>query len=195
MVTRSPGDRPYRVGVAFTLVTLVVALGLALATRGDLSRIAELPFRRLWLLFAGLGLQVLLEVVRIPAARETDLGIGVLLASYALLLGFGLANLRIDAMGVITIGIALNAAVIALNLGMPYRAPEGHAVASTVKHRPERNDDVATVLADRIVIPPLRVSISFGDLIIAVGLVDLCYRGSRRPRGQTRSSAASTLTS
>ena len=95
----------------------------------------------------------------------------------------------------IAVGIALNAAVIALNLGMPYRAPTGHAVASSVKHRPERADDVATILSDRIVIPPLRVSISFGDLIIAVGLVDLCYRGSRRPRGQTRSRAASTRTS
>ena len=117
------------------------------------------------------------------------------ISSYALLLGFGLTNLRIDGMGVVTVGIALNAAVIALNLGMPYRSPAGHAVASTVKHRPERADDVATILSDRIVIPPLRVSISFGDLIIAVGLVDLCYRGSRRARGQTRSRAASTRTS
>lgn len=181
--------------MAFTLVTLVVALGVALATRGDLSRITDLRFRRLWMLFGGLALQVALEVVDLPAARQDDLGIALLLASYALLLGFGLTNLRIDGMGVVTVGIALNAAVIALNLGMPYRAPEGHAVESTVKHRPERPDDVATILADRIVIPPLRVSISFGDLIIAVGLADLCYRGSRRPRGQTRSSAASTLTS
>ena len=181
--------------MAFTIVTLVVALGVALATRGDLTRIADLRFRRLWMLFAGLALQVALEVVDLPAGRQDDLGIGLLLLSYALLLGFALTNLRIDGMGVIAVGIALNAAVIALNLGMPYRAPTGHAVASSVKHRPERADDVATILSDRIVIPPLRVSISFGDLIIAVGLVDLCYRGSRRPRGQTRSRAASTRTS
>jgi len=109
-----------------------------------------------------------------------------------MLLGFCAANLRIDGMLVIAVGIALNALVISLNLGMPYQAPVGHAAVETVKHRPERSDDIATILSDQIVIPPLRTSISFGDIIIAVGLIEICYRGSRR---QMRSRAARTLTS
>ena len=79
--------------MAFTIVTLVAALGVALATRGDLTRIADLRFRRLWMLFAGLAIQVALEVVDLSAGRQDDLGIGLLLLSYALLLGFALTKI------------------------------------------------------------------------------------------------------
>ncbi len=86
-------------------------------------------------------------------------------------------------MGVITVGIAMNAFVIALNQGMPYRVPEGVKRETTVKHRPEKPDDVLPELGDYIVLgSPVDASISFGDLVIAVGLVDLTYRASRRPR-------------
>jgi hypothetical protein len=185
-------------GVLFTALTLAIAVVIALVTRGDLRRIAELPFRRLPLLLIGVAIQAALELVHVGAGRDPYLPAAVLLLSYACILGFCASNLRITGMGVVLIGIALNAAVIALNLGMPYRAPAGHATAASVKHRPERSNDVLTILSDRIVLPPLRTSISFGDLIIAVGLIDLCYRGSRRPAAgarQARSSAASTLTS
>jgi len=184
--------------VLFTALTLVLALVVALVTRGDLGRIAELPFQRLWLLLVGVAIQAGLEFVDVGGGRDPYVPAAVLLVSYACILGFCASNLRITGMGVVLIGIALNATVIALNLGMPYRAPAGHETAASVKHRPERSDDLLAILSDRIVLPPLRTSISFGDLIIAVGLIDLCYRGSRRPvdgRRQARSSAASTLTS
>jgi hypothetical protein len=184
--------------VVFTVLTLVLALGVALVTRGDLGRITELGFRRLWLLAVGVVVQAGLELVRVGAEQDAYGPAALLLLSYVCILGFCASNLRITGMGVILVGIALNAAVIALNLGMPYRAPAGREMPASVKHRPERADDVLTIISDRIVLPPLRTSISFGDLIIAVGLIDLCYRGSRRPvgaGGQARSSAASTLTS
>ena len=184
--------------VLFTALTLVLAIVIAVATRGDLRRIADLPFSRLWLLVLGVAIQAGLELVHVGAGRDAYGPAAALLISYACILGFCASNLRITGMGVVLIGIALNATVIALNLGMPYRAPAGHETAASVKHRPERSNDVLTILSDRIVLPPLRTSISFGDLIIAVGLVDLCYRGSRRPTDverQARSSAASTLTS
>lgn len=185
-------------GVLFTVLTLALALLIALATRGDLGRITELGFQRLWLLVLGVAIQAVLEYVPVGDGRDAYVPAAVLLVSYACVLGFCASNLRITGMGVVIIGIALNATVIALNLGMPYRAPAGRDTAASVKHRPERSNDVLTILSDRIVLPPLRTSISFGDLIIAVGLIDLCYRGSRRPTGggrQARSSAASTLTS
>ncbi|MFM7061081.1 MAG: DUF5317 family protein [Actinomycetes bacterium] len=184
--------------MVFTGLTLILALGVAVATRGSLGRITELGWRRPWLLGVGVTIQAGLEFVRVGGGQDAYVPAAVLLLSYACILGFCASNLRITGMGVILIGIALNATVIALNLGMPYRAPVGREMPASVKHRPERSDDVLTIISDRIVLPPLRTSISFGDLIIAVGLIDLCYRGSRRPSGagtQARSSAASTLTS
>jgi hypothetical protein len=168
---------------------LVYAIAIALAilivplTGGQFRQLAKLRLRRPWLLFAGLALQVVLELVDLPKARYDDLGLAILLASYVLIIGFGLSNLLLAGMGVITIGVALNAFVIALNQGMPYRVPEGEKVEATVKHRPEQPDDILPELGDYIMLgDPVDASISFGDLIIGVGLVDLTYRASRRPR-------------
>jgi hypothetical protein len=168
---------------------LVYAIAIALAilivpiTGGQFRQLAKIRLRRPWLLFLGLGLQVLLELVDLPRARYDDLGLAILLASYVCIIGFGLSNLLLAGMGVITIGVALNAFVIALNQGMPYRVPEGEKVEATVKHRPERPDDILPELGDYIMLgSPIDASISFGDLIIGVGLIDLTYRASRRPR-------------
>jgi hypothetical protein len=168
---------------------LVYAIAIALAilivpiTGGQFRQLGRIRLRRPWLLFVGLALQVLLELVDLPRARYDDLGLAILLASYACIIGFGLSNLLVAGMGVITVGVALNAFVIALNQGMPYRVPEGEKAEATVKHRPEKPDDIWPVLGDSIVLgSPFDVSISFGDLIIGVGLVDLTYRASRRPR-------------
>jgi hypothetical protein len=168
---------------------LVYAIAIALAilivpiTGGQFRQLAKIRLRRPWLLFLGLGLQVLLELVDLPRARYDDLGLAILLASYVCIIGFGLSNLLLAGMGVITIGVALNAFVIALNQGMPYRVPEGEKVETTVKHRPEQPDDLLPELGDYIMLgSPVDASISFGDLIIGVGLIDLTYRASRRPR-------------
>ncbi|HET8601156.1 MAG TPA: hypothetical protein VFL99_12575, partial [Segeticoccus sp.] len=54
-------------------------------------------------------------------------------------------------------------------------------VETSVKHRPERPGDLLTVLDDRILMPaPFHELLSFGDLILAVGLVDVCFWASRR---------------
>ncbi|HZJ26976.1 MAG TPA: DUF5317 domain-containing protein [Acidimicrobiia bacterium] len=169
-------------------VALLLALVLVPATGGSFRRLAQLDFEAPWLLFGGLAIQiVLLATDVIPAARVGDLGVGLLLASYVLILGFGVMNLKITGMAIVTIGIALNAVVISANQGMPYRPHGDETREVTVKHRPERRDDVLTVLDDRIYVPgPLAESVSFGDLILAVGIIDVAYRGSRRPR-RTRS--------
>jgi hypothetical protein len=168
-------------------VALVVALAIVPLTRGSFRRLAAIEVQRVWLLFAGLAIQVALELVDFPAAHRETAGFGLLLASYLALLGFCTSNLRLAGMGVVTIGVAMNAFVIAANQGMPYRVAEGREPAVTVKHRPERPGDVLPVLGDRIVLPdPVAASISFGDLILAVGLVELCYRNSRVPRRARR---------
>ena len=173
------------------VVALVLALVLVPLTGGSFKRLARLEFEAPWLLFVGLGIQLVVELTPIvPASRADDVGFALLLVSYVAILSFGVLNVRITGMSVVTIGIALNVLVIALNQGMPYRAPEGTKLETTVKHRPERKEDLLTVLDDRIVVPgPLEESVSFGDLILAVGIIDVTFRASRRVRRTARTPA------
>jgi hypothetical protein len=169
------------------VVAIAVAILVVPLTGGQLSRLTNIQLRRPWLLFAGLGLQILLEFVDLPKARYDDVGLALLLLSYVFIIGFGLSNLLLTGMGVITVGIAMNAFVIALNQGMPYRYPEDTLAETTVKHRPEKPNDILPALGDTIVLgDPVDAAISFGDLVIAVGLVDLTFRASRRPRRSRR---------
>jgi hypothetical protein len=165
------------------LIAIAVAVAIVPLTGGRFRRLVEIELARPWLLFVGLGLQIGLDVVDLPRARYDDLGLALLLLSYVCILGFTISNLALTGMGVIAVGIAMNAFVIALNQGMPYTVPAGERAETTVKHRPERPDDLLTVLSDRIPLGrPFDAAISFGDLVIAVGLVDVCYRATRRPR-------------
>jgi hypothetical protein len=170
------------------LVAIVVAIVVIPVTNGSLTRLAELRFRRAWLLAVGLALQILLEVVDLAPARYDDVGVAILLLSYVALLGFCASNLRTRGMELIGLGIALNAIVIALNLGMPYKVANGLPRETTVKHRPTRDSDIAVVLSDQIVFgDPVHAAISVGDIVLAVGIVELAYFGSRRPRRRGRS--------
>lgn len=168
---------------AFLLALIIIPL-----TGGSFRRLAELQFDASWLLFSGLGLQIVIQSTDvIPADHVDTLGFGLLLASYVLILGFGMMNLRITGMAIITIGIALNTVVIAANQGMPYRPTGNEPREISIKHRPERPGDVLTVLDDRIYVPgPLPESVSFGDLILGVGIIDVAYRASRPTRRSAR---------
>ena len=164
-------------------IAIVLAILIVPLTGGQFRQLSRIRLRRPWMLFAGLLLQIILQVIDLPRARYDDIGLTILLASYVLIIGFGLSNLLLTGMGVITIGIAMNAFVIALNQGMPYRVAEGEKAETTVEHRPEKSNDLLPELGDYIVLgSPVNASISFGDLVIAVGLIDLTFRASRRPR-------------
>lgn len=164
-------------------IAIVLAILIVPLTGGQFRQLSRIRLRRPWMLFAGLLLQIVLQVIDLPRARYDDVGLTILLASYVLIIGFGLSNLLLTGMGVITIGIAMNAFVIALNQGMPYRVAEGEKTETTVEHRPEKSSDLLPELGDYIVLgSPVNASISFGDLVIAVGLIDLTFRASRRPR-------------
>jgi hypothetical protein len=165
------------------VVAIVVAIIVIPVTNGSITHLAEVRFRRVWMLVVGLALQVVVTVVDMPRARYEDLGVAILLASYVALLGFCASNLRTRGIELIGLGIALNALVIALNLGMPYKVADGIPRETTVKHRPTRATDVAVFLSDQIVIgDPFAAAISVGDIVLALGIVELAYFGSRRPR-------------
>lgn len=170
-------------GVLAYLVAILIAVVIVPLTHGRFDRLARLRFARPWLFVTGVGIQIALEFVPIPRDRFEDLGVALLLASYVAILAFCISNIRMRGMELIAIGIALNALVIALNVGMPYRVADGLTRETTVKHRPLRPGDVATVLADRITVgAPVSAAISVGDIVLALGIVELAYAGSRRRR-------------
>jgi hypothetical protein len=52
-----------------------------------------------------------------------------------------------------------------------------------VKHRPQEDDDLLVFLGDVITAPGFpNQQFSFGDIVMGLGIVDLCFEGSRVPR-------------
>lgn len=170
------------------LVVLAAAL-VPLLTRGSYRRLADAPWRWAGLLALGLALQLLLDTSLISRSSYHSVGFGILVASYVLLIGFCAGNLLVRGMAVVLIGVALNAFVITIDQGMPVRIPpdwhQDH-VAATVKHHPRVSGDHLLSLTDIIVLRRLDAIVSFGDLIIAFGLVDVSFWASRRARRTPR---------
>jgi hypothetical protein len=178
--------------MSFLLITVALALGVALLTGGSLRQVMETRLRAPWALFLALALQLGLDVAGSSGGGAADLRSWLLVASYVLLLGFCGANIGLRGMSVVAIGIALNATVITLNQGMPIRTFRGE-FAATVKHHRERPSDRLMPLADIIVVPPVNQALSFGDLIMLVGLVDVLVHRSRATPGRPRQRAAVPL--
>jgi len=182
----------------FFLVVLVVAVLVVPLTRGSFRRLSQLQFRHLWVLFLALGVQIALEYVDFPRARIEDLGVAILLSSYVLIFGFCWINRTVKGMTVIAVGIACNVLVIALNLGMPttkeLRTVHGRDVyvpiEQTVKHRPENDDTKLAFLGDVMTLPgsPNQM-FSIGDIVIGIGIVDVCFEASRVPGRRRRQPA------
>jgi hypothetical protein len=174
--------------VLVLLIAVAIALLVPLVTRGSYRRLLGVEWHLSWLLFAGLAIQIFLEYVELPRDRWHDVGFGLLVASYVLILGFCARNLVIRGMGIVLVGIACNAVVITLNQGMPVKIPADWRTNEmwaepTVKHHPQQDDDKLRFLSDIIVLEePYNTVLSFGDLILAVGLIDVAYNASRRPK-------------
>jgi hypothetical protein len=149
----------------FTTVALVVGVVAGLVAGGRLTNLGLRTFRALPLLAVGIVLQVL------PGGRA-------LAVSYLCLLGFAMCNLRLTGMGVLAVGLGLNALVITLNGGMPVH--DGDSALSG-KHHTETSDTKLAFLDDRIPVDPLGEVLSFGDLVMAVGLVTTVRSLVRRP--------------
>jgi len=177
-------------------VGVLVALIIPALTRGSYGRLTE-GWRVFPLLAAGFALQAALGYFSIPAERWHDLGFGTLVASYVLVLGFCAGNLLKRGMGVVIIGVACNALAIVANQGMPVDVPADWArsggIETTVKHHPQGSGDRLTALGDIIVLrEPTETALSFGDLIMVAGLIDVSYHASRRRRSRRTRSAHKT---
>jgi hypothetical protein len=173
----------------FTVVAVAIGFAIGLATGGRLRNLAERSFRTVWLLVIGVLLQVVAEVFHLPKTT----GYLVVLFSYAALAAFALCNLRLAGMGVVAVGLVLNIIPIAVNQGMPVRA------SAIVEARVARPDEIPTLgfggkrhlegPADRLkplgdVLPDwvFHEVLSFGDLVMAVGIADVFVHLLRTPR-------------
>lgn len=169
-------------------ITIVVAIVAVLVSRGSFFSLAKIRLRGLWLLGAAFVLQVAISLIDFPTSMMDTVGFGMLMASYAALIGFCFLNLGLRGMGVVTVGVLMNTLVIGLNQGMPvtdklWRDGEivEEPIERTVKHRPESDTDRMAFLSDVILLPErFNESVSFGDLVLAVGLIDVAFWGSRR---------------
>jgi Na+-transporting methylmalonyl-CoA/oxaloacetate decarboxylase gamma subunit len=181
--------------MTWIVATVLLALLLPLLTRGSYTKLLQSSWQWTGVLALGLAIQVALEVVEVPESRFHDVGYGALVASYVLLLGFCGANLVRRGMGIVFLGIFLNALVITVNQGMPVDLPDAWRdegpVETTVKHHEQTDDDRLLVLNDIVPVPgPWQTVVSFGDLIMTVGLLDVAFHASRRRRATRRPSTA-----
>jgi hypothetical protein len=171
------------------LPALAIAVGLvAGVARRPRHRHLAAPRVRAWaILVAGVVAQLVSGLVAATA---------VVLLSYALLLAFAGRNLHLVGMPVVFVGLALNAAVIGANGGMPVRADALEAVGVIepgeaddpaaldlgAKRHIEDGDDRLAFLGDIVPVRALERVVSFGDLILYVGLADVVANLVRRRR-------------
>lgn len=157
-------------------LALVVGAVVGLGRGGRPGNIGHHRLRAWWLVVAGFGLQA--------AADRLDLGsfgtVAVLLGATALL-AFAAVNPHVVGIGVVAVGVAANALVIGLNNGMPVRpsavvaahvasVDDEAALSYGNRHHRQSGADRLAWLADIIPIPAFREVVSFGDLILAVGV-------------------------
>jgi len=184
-----------------------VAIGVAvgLARGGSISHLGSHPLRGVVLLVAGAGVQAAVLAGVLGLGRRGD--VIVILLSYAGLAAFAALNLLRPGMGILLLGVMLNAVPIAVDRGMPV---EKHAIVAArvadaadvalldfgnKRHLAGPGDDLR-VLDDRLPDWVSHQVLSVGDLVITVGvaaiiagLLDDPRRHPRRGRVRGRHSS------
>jgi hypothetical protein len=189
--------------VPFVLASLVLALTISLARGGRPARIALVPLRRTWLLFLGVALQVATDVGAAAGivGDASRAGWVLLLLSQLVILAWLAHHWYLPGVALVTLGLTLNAVVMAANGAMPVDPAaiaalgvEGVTV-NPGKHTLLTEATRLPWLADRLPLPPLRTVISVGDVVLAAGLLPLVhhlmtYRSPAERRGGSRSKPA-----
>jgi hypothetical protein len=166
----------------FTLIAVGVGFVLALALGGRFRYLAGRTLRVWFLLPLGLALQI----AAVGSGGPTWPFLLVLL-SFACLFAFAIANLGITGFWMIALGLFLNASVIGLNHGMPIGnkalAHTGNNVGVfAALHHTQRGSDRLLILGDVVPISPIGEVVTFGDLILAVGVADVIVHLMRPPK-------------
>ncbi len=181
-------------------VVLLSALAVPLAG-GRLGALVELRLRRVWAIYAALGLAVL--GVGLPGLPD-GLRALLLVAAYPVGAVFLLANWRVPGMPLVVVGAACNLLAITANGGVMPASAEALAAAGLPADDPGFENSAALAdprlafLGDVFAIPaawPLSNVFSVGDVLIGAGLAWGLHRvgGSRLvPRWTGNPGAGST---
>lgn len=185
----------------YVLIALVTGVLVGFALGGRLRGIGEARLR--WL-----PALVIAAVLQTAALRLTGTpGIACVLGSYVGLVAFTLANITFTGMGIVLIGVLMNFLVIAVNGGMPVRvsairaaglAPNRNVqdLRLTAKRHLERPTDKLMPLADIVPLPLPGIGgqvLSFGDLVMSVGVADLIVQLMRTGRRTQRERLSSPV--
>jgi hypothetical protein len=171
------------IALALICVALVPLRG------GELSRLADIRLRGLWIPVAALVLQVVITVLVTGGSPLVHRLLHI--ATYALLASFLWANRRLPGMAVVALGAGLNTLAILANGGvMPASATAeriaGMHLRAGFDNSAHLSHELLPFLGDIIPWPgPLHNVLSVGDLIIFAGTFVLlqraCGRGAPRP--------------
>lgn len=185
--------------VILFLIALTCGVVIGYVCRGRLSRLSNLRFRLLPILWFAFGLQLLLFFpLRVADFR---LRFTLVIVSYALVAAWIMFNSRGNtvmpirtATLMIAIGFTVNLLVIASNGGMPVsRAALAEAGSSELpaggifKHVPASSTTRFTWLGDVVPIRPLRRVVSAGDVLLLAGITLLVVAGMTTRAGDTES--------
>jgi len=172
------------------LMVAVLATVVALLRGGSLDRLAATQLRWLPLLFGALLVQVALDFSD-PSWLDDAAGLGVLLATNAVVVGFLVLNRELPGMKLAALGLFLNVVVIGANGAMPVSESAAATVGLAdelsdpgVKHEVLDSDTRLGFLGDVIPVPGLGKIISVGDVVLAAGIGLLAYRRTlEEPQG------------
>ncbi|HEY3208471.1 MAG TPA: DUF5317 domain-containing protein [Actinomycetota bacterium] len=185
------------------LAVIVAGLLVGIALGGDVRTLSEIKLRWWPLALVGLGLQ-LIPVPSMSGQIDHWLAVGLLVASYVVLLVFVAMNIRLAGFPMIAAGFALNLFVISLNGGMPVtqnalRQAYGSSYAAEIarlqehggaKHHLARDDDVLVSVADVIPVGgPLHQVLSVGDIVFMAGVFWVIAAATRGATGRHRPGA------
>ncbi|HEY7074541.1 MAG TPA: DUF5317 family protein [Solirubrobacteraceae bacterium] len=168
---------------------ILVFLALVPVLGGRLAALIELRFRRPWLLWGALALQLFLFMPGGPAWPAAHL------VSYALAGAFAWSNRRIPGLWLLCLGGLLNLAAITANRGTMPASAAAESAAGLTATGPANSSVLAhphlAFLGDVFAIPaswPLHNVFSVGDVVLVVGACLLIGRvtGCRPPRVATR---------
>jgi hypothetical protein len=172
--------------VRFLVGILLLAVVVGYAIGGRLRNVEGLRLR--WWGLAPLGLAMQL----VPVSSH-GVAVGLLIASYPVLMLFAVANIRLAGFALIFVGLALNLTVIAANQGMPVTkhalvaSGQGSLLGDLEKNGGAKHflakpgNTVLLPLGDVIPIgSPVNQVVSVGDCVVYAGVVWLIAAAMRR---------------
>lgn len=184
--------------LVLTVAAVLVGLAAGLLRHGRVANLARLRVRAWPLLVLGVAGPPVVDGLAPTTAWPW------IAASLAALVGFALANLRLVGMSVVAVGLACNLVPLVANRSMPVRADAlvqaglvDRADLDRVDLPPARAlarpGDRLRFLGDVVPLSATSQVLSFGDLIVLVGLADVVSNALLRRRGRARAGVAGEL--